>query len=427
MRTHGASVVVVVFVIPLLAAQVGDSEPSPGRRAPLAMRPGVTVTLTGPDARSVVTTLAANSRSLACDPGTTTIIRHVGFRSVKRFDRGNSRWASTHHDRVVSGCSARNDCWYCRHPVIGARTTRQGLSLCWKASLEAFMEALSGCCRRLPRCAVVAQNSVIRSPAPKRASSISSPTTPSRNSFVASTQTHSRRSLSMSTRRRPWRPAVFNDGTARRRQAAGGTASRLVFAPIRLSQPAVRRHSRSWLTAARGIRHRLALIGLQGRPLQHRRPSATGVSHRRVGFDDAVDKLPLMRADAHAHRRSRRRDRVAIVDSKARERTGAVEPPLIRAHSPRWRRQAGGSTNGASDQAGVSGRTLPSGGVDRVVLFLAGDFNIGVTNEANWFVDRTGAKRSCASAMSSLKDSTMEKLADKGAQQLLMPDAFRFV
>ena len=74
MRTRmWASVVVVVFVIPLLAAQVEFGTFSGiVRDTSGTALPGVTVTLTGPDTRAQSRTLAANSRSSACDLGNTT-------------------------------------------------------------------------------------------------------------------------------------------------------------------------------------------------------------------------------------------------------------------------------------------------------------------------------------------------------------------
>ena len=89
------------------------------------------------------------------------------------------------------------------------------------------------------------------------------------------------------------------------------------------------------------------------------------------------------------------------------------------------RLEAGGSTNGAQ---GIRARLPASrgehfikGGVNRVILATDGDFNVGVTSQGELDpADRGEAQdaASCSSVlgfgMGNLKDSTMEKLADKG-------------
>ena len=85
--------------------------------------------------------------------------------------------------------------------------------------------------------------------------------------------------------------------------------------------------------------------------------------------------------------------------------------------------EAGGSTNGASGirlAYQVARHNFLPGGVNRVVLATDGDFNVGVTNESE-LVRLIEQERESGIFLSvlgvgtgNLKDSTMEKLADKG-------------
>jgi Ca-activated chloride channel family protein len=94
-----------------------------------------------------------------------------------------------------------------------------------------------------------------------------------------------------------------------------------------------------------------------------------------------------------------------------------------RIHSALGRLEAGGSTNGA---AGIrlayqtARDNFISGGVNRVVLATDGDFNVGVTNQSELvtLIEQERASGVFLSVLGvgtgNLKDSTMEKLADKG-------------
>ena len=85
--------------------------------------------------------------------------------------------------------------------------------------------------------------------------------------------------------------------------------------------------------------------------------------------------------------------------------------------------EAGGSTNGAAgihlayDTAAAS---FIKGGVNRVILATDGDFNVGVTSQGELIrlIERQRARGIFLSVLgvgsNNLKDSTMEKLADKG-------------
>src|SRR4029453_4451201 len=87
------------------------------------------------------------------------------------------------------------------------------------------------------------------------------------------------------------------------------------------------------------------------------------------------------------------------------------------------RLQAGGSTNGAQGLLlayKVAQEHFIQGGVNRVVLATDGDFNVGVTNQGDLIrlIEEQREKGVTLSVlgfgMGNIKDSTMEKLADKG-------------
>src|SRR6202008_1114914 len=84
---------------------------------------------------------------------------------------------------------------------------------------------------------------------------------------------------------------------------------------------------------------------------------------------------------------------------------------------------AGGSTNGAEGielAYKVAADNFIKGGVNRVILAADGDFNVGVTNQGD-LIRLLEAKAKAGLFLSlpgvgtdNLKDSTMQKLADKG-------------
>ena len=176
-------------------------------------------------------------------------------------------------------------------------------------------------------------------------------------------------------------------------------------------------------------KHRLALIGLQGRALPERDPSPRNLVFLIDVSGSMVppDKLPLVRtsmrmlADILTER-----DRVAIVVYAGA--SGLVLPSTPgdqkeRIHQSLARLEAGGSTNGASGiklAYEVARNNFIRGGVNRVILATDGDFNVGVTNQSE-LVDLIEHERESGIFLSvlgvgtgNLKDSTMEKLADKG-------------
>jgi Ca-activated chloride channel homolog len=176
-------------------------------------------------------------------------------------------------------------------------------------------------------------------------------------------------------------------------------------------------------------KHRLALIGLQARRLD----SAATPPRNLVFLIDTSGsmfephKLPLVKASlALLVPNLTANDRVAIV-AYAGE-AGLVLPSTSGADTETImeaidRLEAGGSTNGGGGLVlayEIARQHFIKGGVNRVVLSTDGDFNVGVTSEGDLIrlieQQREGgvALSVLGFGMGNLKDSTMEKLADKG-------------
>ena len=176
-------------------------------------------------------------------------------------------------------------------------------------------------------------------------------------------------------------------------------------------------------------KHRLALIGLQGRELQDQAvPPRNLVFLIDVsGSMAAPDKLPLVRSamrmltDVLTDR-----DRVSIVVYAGS--SGMVLPPTRgddrgRIHRALAELEAGGSTNGAQGIQ-LAYRTAREqfidGGVNRVILATDGDFNVGLTSQSELLrlIEEQRASGVFLSVLGvgtgNIKDSTMEMLADKG-------------
>ena len=176
-------------------------------------------------------------------------------------------------------------------------------------------------------------------------------------------------------------------------------------------------------------KHRLALIGLQARRLD----SASTPPRNLVFLIDTSgsmfepNKLPLVKASlAMLVRNLTASDRVAIVAYAGAAglvlpaTSGADTETVIDAIS---RLEAGGSTNGAGGLVlayQIARKQFIKGGVNRVVLATDGDFNVGVTSQGD-LIRLIEENRESGVALSvlgfgmgNLKDSTMEKLADKG-------------
>jgi len=176
-------------------------------------------------------------------------------------------------------------------------------------------------------------------------------------------------------------------------------------------------------------RHRLVLIGLQGRALDARAlPPRNLVFLLDVsGSMNEPAKLPLLQASMGLLvEQLRPQDRVAIVVYAGA--SGLVLPPASGEQKETIRQalaslQAGGSTaGGAGIQLAyqVAADSFIPGGINRVILATDGDFNVGVTNQGD-LVRLIEEKRQSGVFLSvlgfgsgNLKDSTMEKLADSG-------------
>jgi Ca-activated chloride channel family protein len=175
-------------------------------------------------------------------------------------------------------------------------------------------------------------------------------------------------------------------------------------------------------------KHRLALIGLQGRDIQENEaPPRNLVFLIDVSGSDSPDRLPLVRdamqmlADVLTAR-----DRVAIVVYAGS--SGLVLPSTPGNWKAEIRRAiaglgANGSTNGAEGiklAYQIARRHFIKGGVNRVVLATDGDFNVGVTSEDELvrLIEEERASGVFLSVLGvgtdNLNDSMMEKLADKG-------------
>ena len=187
-------------------------------------------------------------------------------------------------------------------------------------------------------------------------------------------------------------------------------------------------------------KHRLALIGLQGRAVDRGEPAPRNLVFLLdvSGSMAPPDKLPLVRtsmrmlADILTER-----DRVAIVVYAGA--SGLVLPATPgdqkeRIHQAIARLEAGGSTNGASGiklAYEVARQNFNRHGVNRVILATDGDFNVGITNQSE-LIDLIEHERESGIFLSvlgvgtdNLNDSTMEKLADKGNGNYAYLDSVR--
>jgi Ca-activated chloride channel homolog len=175
--------------------------------------------------------------------------------------------------------------------------------------------------------------------------------------------------------------------------------------------------------------HRLALVGLKAKPVaMAERGRANLVFLIDVsGSMQPENKLPLVKkALRMLLKQLRGDDRVALVvyagnsglvlpSTTAHER-GRIEEAIANL-------DAGGSTNGAQGielAYSVAKDNFVPGGVNRVILCTDGDFNVGVTSESA-LVELIEAKAktgvfltALGFGMGNLKDSTLQKLANKG-------------
>jgi len=175
--------------------------------------------------------------------------------------------------------------------------------------------------------------------------------------------------------------------------------------------------------------HRLLRIGLKGREVANeKRPASNLVFLLDVsGSMMPAERLPLVKqAMRLLVDKLTEKDRVAIViyaggsGLALNSTSGNEKEKILRALEEL---QAGGSTNGAEGielAYKVAADNFIKGGVNRVILATDGDFNIGVTNQGD-LIRLIEAKAKTGVFLSvlgvgtdNLKDSTMQKLADKG-------------
>jgi len=175
--------------------------------------------------------------------------------------------------------------------------------------------------------------------------------------------------------------------------------------------------------------HRLALIGIRGRETVDRDPAPRNLVFLLdvSGSMQPSDKLPLVRnAMRMLVNTLTSQDRIAIVvyagaSGLVLPSTRGDQKEVI--HHALAQLEAGGSTNGAAGITlayQIARRNFVRGGVNRVVLATDGDFNVGVTSQDELIrlIEKereTGVFLSVLGVgTGNLKDSTMEKLADKG-------------
>jgi Ca-activated chloride channel family protein len=173
--------------------------------------------------------------------------------------------------------------------------------------------------------------------------------------------------------------------------------------------------------------HRLVRVGLKGREVKRdQRPATNLVFLVDVsGSMQPANKLPLVKESLRLLvDQLTAEDRVSIAVYAGA--SGCVLQPTsdkaaVRAALEKL--EAGGSTNGASGiqlAYELAQRAFIQGGVNRVILATDGDFNVGVTSQSA-LIDLIESKAKSGVflsvlgfGMGNLKDSTLEKLADKG-------------
>jgi len=175
-------------------------------------------------------------------------------------------------------------------------------------------------------------------------------------------------------------------------------------------------------------RHKLALIGLQARRDEQKTPPRNLVFLLDVsGSMTPPERLPLIKTAMRMLVDTLTpRDRVAIVVYAGASGLALPSTPGNRKaeiHRAIADLRPGGSTNGA---AGIqlaydtAAAAFIQGGVNRVILATDGDFNVGVTSQGELIrlIERQRERAIFLSVLGvgtdNLKDSTMEKLADRG-------------
>jgi len=173
--------------------------------------------------------------------------------------------------------------------------------------------------------------------------------------------------------------------------------------------------------------HRLVRVGLKGREIKRdQRPATNLVFLVDVsGSMQPANKLPLVKESLRLLvDQLTAEDRVSMAVYAGA--SGCVLEPTSDKAAMRAaldKLEAGGSTNGASGiqlAYDLAQKAFIKGGVNRVILATDGDFNVGVTSQSALIElienkAKSGVFLSVLGfGMGNLKDSTLEKLADKG-------------
>jgi Ca-activated chloride channel family protein len=175
--------------------------------------------------------------------------------------------------------------------------------------------------------------------------------------------------------------------------------------------------------------HRLVRIGLKGKEIgiDKRGPSNLVFLLDVSGSMMPPERLPLVKqAMRLLVEKLTENDRVAIVIYAGG--SGVALPSTTGDHKGQILQaledlQAGGSTNGAEGiqlAYKIAAANVIKGGVNRVILATDGDFNVGVTNQGDLIrlIEQKAKSGVFLSVLGvgtdNLKDSTMQKLADKG-------------
>lgn len=175
--------------------------------------------------------------------------------------------------------------------------------------------------------------------------------------------------------------------------------------------------------------HRLVRIGLKGREVsQAARPAANLVFLLDVsGSMNQPNKLPLVKESLRLLvGKLRADDRVAVVTYAGNSGLALPSTPVRRAAEILAAVDAltpGGSTNGAMGiqlAYDIAKANFVADGINRVILCTDGDFNVGTTSEGELvrLIEEKAQSKVFLTVLGfgrgNLKDSTMEKLADKG-------------
>jgi Ca-activated chloride channel family protein len=175
--------------------------------------------------------------------------------------------------------------------------------------------------------------------------------------------------------------------------------------------------------------HRIARIGLKGRQIDRGQRSSSNLVFLLdvSGSMNNPNKLPLLKkALKMLINNLNKKDRVAIVvyagaSGLALPSTSAAKGNTILEALDNLR--AGGSTNagqGIELAYDVAQKNFIDRGINRVILATDGDFNVGITNQSDLIrlVEKKAKKGVFLTVlgfgMGNYKDSTLEKLADKG-------------